>query len=607
MTELEQSPPIDTNTNTNMNMVTMLNRVSGTNIATNLTVNNSPAPSAYNNRSTSLIPTTVSTSDTSHNVKTIANGLDHGMINGANQTSFAFAVDTPNVATVSSMQLPPQQQYASQRVDSNMPVSMPMPLVHTAPQALLSTSYPAPSPHVMKATNSALTSNYFHFPVNLYNNMSPTNSIDSNFNFNFICNDNMSPININDNHSISMANLDFAANINPNINPNTNCSSNSNSNSNTNASDMFPPLVFPLEHNMPRGPKTEPRALSNPFTQHKKHVQKAHGAEKLGLSATNNSSTSTTVNVSETKLNLKKHSKGKGKGRRRKKEEEIDFVCQVPWKSAHRYHQYCPFCVKDARKTAKSEFWGKLPPRESLAKEERHEYDAQCKDILAEVASKAKQSIVFESAMEYRKHYDELHRKYGFKCIYADCEKESSSWYNFVAHLTQHDREMGRPFYCAFTNCNRRSSTKHNLIKHLEGVHKWKIINKEEPKHTNSNNSSSSKHQTTTDSATATATATAIATSTATAAATATVSTCPIKPEKVSFDSFAEKREEDVVQQPIINDNSQIFNDDNMKERGYGRQGGEMNANQFIVTPHYLQEANYVQPFYNNNSSSNSN
>ena len=79
--------------------------------------------------------------------------------------------------------------------------------------------------------------------------------------------------------------------------------------------------------------------------------------------------------------------------------------------------------------------------------------------------------------MEYRAHYMSNHKKYGFKCIYFGCCKQSSSWYNFVAHLTLHDRESGRPFHCGHIECNRTSSTKHNLIKHLQGVHKWKIIN----------------------------------------------------------------------------------------------------------------------------------
>merc|ERR1712228_965727 len=176
------------------------------------------------------------------------------------------------------------------------------------------------------------------------------------------------------------------------------------------------------------------------------------------------------------------NNKKKKRTKKAKAEDSIAFIRNVAWSEAHRYHQYCPFCVRDERKKAKSEFWSALPSRDSMSKLQRKEYDQQCKDLLQETENRIKANVVFKSGVEYRKHYDALHKKYGFNCIYSGCDKKSSSWYNYVAHLTQHDRENGRPFYCAYTGCNRRSSTKHNLIKHLQGVHKWKIIKKEEPK-----------------------------------------------------------------------------------------------------------------------------
>ncbi len=101
---------------------------------------------------------------------------------------------------------------------------------------------------------------------------------------------------------------------------------------------------------------------------------------------------------------------------------------------------------------------------------DRKNFNGKCKKESDKIEAHAKKTVVFNSGIEYRKHYDAYHKKYGFKCIYSGCDKESSSWYNFVAHLTQHDREGGRPFYCNYIGCNRRSSTKHNLIKHLQGA-----------------------------------------------------------------------------------------------------------------------------------------
>eukprot|EP01083_Nonionella_stella_P070260 187874_1 len=184
---------------------------------------------------------------------------------------------------------------------------------------------------------------------------------------------------------------------------------------------------------------------------------------------------------------MKKHPKTKRK-KKKNSENAIEYLQNVEWCKAHSYHQYCPFCVRDERKKQKFEFWNKLPSRETLSKQERKEYDKQCKQLLQHTEDRVKRQVTFESGTEYRRHYDLFHKKYGFKCIYSGCCKESSSWYNFVAHLTQHDRESGRPFHCAYMGCNRRSSTKHNLIKHLQGVHKWRIINKEEPKQSSRTN-----------------------------------------------------------------------------------------------------------------------
>ena len=122
-----------------------------------------------------------------------------------------------------------------------------------------------------------------------------------------------------------------------------------------------------------------------------------------------------------------------------------------------------------------------------MSRSQRRDLDAKCKEYLQQIEDRVKAQCIFKSGKEYRKHYDAFHKKYEFKCIYAGCTKVSSSWYNFVAHLTQHDRETGRPFLCAFPGCNRRSSTKHNLIKHLQGVHKWQIVNKEQIKNNKSN------------------------------------------------------------------------------------------------------------------------
>ena len=49
----------------------------------------------------------------------------------------------------------------------------------------------------------------------------------------------------------------------------------------------------------------------------------------------------------------------------------IEFVCQMEWKAAHSYRQYCPFCVRDERMLVKGEFWALRTPRKLVEKAER--------------------------------------------------------------------------------------------------------------------------------------------------------------------------------------------------------------------------------------------
>ena len=307
----------------------------------------------------------------------------------------------------------------------------------------------------------------------------------------------------------------------------------------------------------------------------------------------------------------KKKNKSNGNGnnnrngrKNKKREEEIIFIEEKSWRFAHKYHQYCPFCVRDTRKKSKLEFWSKLPDRNSLNKNERREYDSKCKNYLKQIEDKVKKETTFKSGFEYRKHYDTFHKKYGFKCIYSGCDKESSSWYNFVAHLTQHDRECGRPFYCQFPGCNRRSSTKHNLIKHLQGVHKWKIINKEEPKNSKSQQINSQQQPT------------------QQTQSPQTPQTPAIPKMKIEQQPRPPSHLSDVIQEPIINpisippQISQYNNNNNNNNNNNYMIKNEYNVmpdlKNILVQPHYQtiqqqQQQCSISPTINNNNNNNNN
>jgi len=212
-----------------------------------------------------------------------------------------------------------------------------------------------------------------------------------------------------------------------------------------------------------------------------------HGAQKLGLGQQSNPIITDIERVPHiSSLYIKSikhkavHHKITNVTKPKQKKSEIKFIKSVDWQDAHKYDQYCPFCVRDECNRVKSEFWSKLPAKQSMDASARKHYDDECKQLLKKTENSVKQNVTFKSAKSYREHYDKSHKNYGLTCIYDGCLKQSSSWYNFVAHLTQHDRENGRPFYCIYKGCNRKSSTKHNLIKHIQGIHKWKIINHQE-------------------------------------------------------------------------------------------------------------------------------
>ena len=166
------------------------------------------------------------------------------------------------------------------------------------------------------------------------------------------------------------------------------------------------------------------------------HIANQRGAEKIGIFHQHSAPIITNIGhcaqfAVEMKtqngiaIKAKNHQNKRNKTKKAKAEDTIAFIRDVAWTDAHRYHQYCPFCVCDERKKAKAEFWSDLPSRESLTKSQRKEYDERCKELLQETEDKIKATVVFKSGVEYRKHYDALHKKYGFNCIYSGCDKKS--------------------------------------------------------------------------------------------------------------------------------------------------------------------------------------
>ena len=236
------------------------------------------------------------------------------------------------------------------------------------------------------------------------------------------------------------------------------------------------------------GPKNDlihsqkPMALSSQKSSSALHrgckQSKLRGAEKIGFARNQSINTHKAIKSNSSTKDIKSGTQNEKK----RKSKNYVFIATKTWAESHSYRQYCPFCVRDSRKKSKQNFWNDKPNRDKMNKSQRKHYDIKCKEYLQKIEDRVKAECIFKSGTEYKQHYDAFHKKHGFICIYSGCDKESSSWYNFVAHLTQHDKEGGRPFHCAFPGCNRRSSTKHNLITHLKGVHKWKIVNKNDHK-----------------------------------------------------------------------------------------------------------------------------
>lgn len=85
---------------------------------------------------------------------------------------------------------------------------------------------------------------------------------------------------------------------------------------------------------------------------------------------------------------------------------------------------------------------------------------------------------VFDDELLYQDHCNDAHQEFnGFVC--PECDKKSTSWYNFHSHITTHREYCQPPWICCMKNtdteCGKKCSTRHNLIKHIQGYHQSNV------------------------------------------------------------------------------------------------------------------------------------